>query len=315
MSQGHRYKEIQLAQLRSFCVAATDGNFTSAAKALGLSASTVWQQVRALERELKARLLLRRGRAVELTAEGRALLEIVQPHVSGLDSLRRLFESRRAELPQELVLASGAYLLAHHLTRPVRRFRATWPSVRLTLRVAAWSALHRLVERGDADLAVLACDPDVPRSPYLEFEHLFDERLTLMAPAGHPLTRRKRLTPHALIEHPLILPPKGGADRKAIDRLLQKHNLADRPRVAVVCGLIDVAKRYVTAGVGVALMYVTDEVRRGAPGLRLRPLEQQTEPLPIELAVRKGAALPEYVQEFRRLVRQFLSTNTSSSDG
>ena len=53
MSQGHRYKEIQLAQLRSFCLAATDGNFTSAAKALGLSASTVWQQVRALERDLK----------------------------------------------------------------------------------------------------------------------------------------------------------------------------------------------------------------------------------------------------------------------
>ena len=55
MSQGHRYKEIQLAQLRSFCLAATEGNFTSAAKALGLSASTVWQQVRALERELKAK--------------------------------------------------------------------------------------------------------------------------------------------------------------------------------------------------------------------------------------------------------------------
>jgi DNA-binding transcriptional LysR family regulator len=114
MSQSHRYKEIQLAQLRSFCLAATEGNFTEAARALGLSASTVWQQVRALERELKAKLLRRRGREVELTDEGRLLLETVQPHVGALDSLRRLFEARREGIRQELVVASGAYLFAHH---------------------------------------------------------------------------------------------------------------------------------------------------------------------------------------------------------
>src|SRR6516225_6129960 len=149
MSHDHRYKEIQLAQLRSFCLAANEGNFTSAARALGLSPSTVWQQVRALERELKAKLLRRRGRAVELTDEGGLLLETVQPHVSGLDSLRRLFEARRAGVRQELVIASGAYLFANHLPRPVQQFRAERPGVQVTLRVAAWSALRRLVERGE----------------------------------------------------------------------------------------------------------------------------------------------------------------------
>src|SRR5438309_8433271 len=104
MSQTHRYKEIQLAQLRSFCLAATEANFTSAAKALGLSTSTVWQQVRALERELRAKLLRRRGRVVKLTDEGRLLLETVQPHVSGLDSLRRLFETRRQVPPDRAPL-------------------------------------------------------------------------------------------------------------------------------------------------------------------------------------------------------------------
>src|SRR5215472_13075199 len=103
MNPRPRYKEIQLAQLRSFCLAATEGNFTAAAKALGLSASTVWQQVRAQERELKAKLLRRRGRVVELTDGGRLLLDTVQPHVSGLDSLRRLFEARCQGLCPELV--------------------------------------------------------------------------------------------------------------------------------------------------------------------------------------------------------------------
>jgi DNA-binding transcriptional LysR family regulator len=309
MGQSQRYKELQLPQLRSFCLAATEGSFTSAARALGLSNSTVWQQVRALERQLKARLLRRRGRAVEVTDEGRLLLELVQPHVSGLDSLCRLFEARRVDLPQELVIASGVYLFAHHLPAAVRRFRAEHPAVSVTLRVAAWSALHRLMERGEADLAVLACDPDVPRSPYLEYGHLFDEQLALMTPAGHPLARRKRVSPAELVKHPLLLPPKGGADRKILDRFFRKHNLADRVRAALVCGLVDVVKQYVLAGVGVALLYVTGDVARGTPGLHLRVLDPEMERLPIEVAVRRGAHLPEYVQTFRRIVREVLSVS------
>jgi DNA-binding transcriptional LysR family regulator len=307
MTQSRRYKEIQLSQLRSFCLAATEGNFTSAARALGLSASTVWQQVRALERELGAKLLRRRGRAVELTDEGRLLLEMVQPHVGGLDSLRRLFEARREGLRQELVVASGAYLLANHLTRPVQQFRAEQPSIQVTLRIAAWSALQRVVERGETDVGVLACDPDVPRSQYLEYEHLFDEPFCLLAPAGHPLARARRVTPQELLKHPLILPPKGGADRRAFDRILRKHNLTDRVRPALVCGMVDVVKRYVTSGIGVALMYVTEEVARCTPGLHVRPLDLGMEPLSIEMAVRKGTHLPGYVEEFRRIVRRCLS--------
>jgi DNA-binding transcriptional LysR family regulator len=307
MSQSHRYKEIQLAQLRSFCLAASEGNFTSAARALGLSASTVWQQVRALERELKAKLLRRRGRAVELTDEGRLLLETVQPHVSGLDSLRRFFEGRRAGVRLELVVASGAYLFANHLPGPIRQFRAEWPSIQVTLRIAAWSALQRVVERGETDVGVLACDPDVPRSPFLEYEHLFDELLCVMAPAGHPLLRAKRITPHDLMKYPLILPPKGGADRRAFDSLLHKHNLTERVQAALVCGLVDVAKKYVTSGVGVAVMYVTGEAAQGTAGLHVRPLNSEIERLSIEMAIRKGTHLPEYVKEFRRVVRRTIS--------
>ena len=89
MGQGsfYKYKDIQLPQLRSFCLAATEGNFTAAAAVLGVSVSAVWQQVRALERELGAALFRRQGRTVELTSSGRLLLELARPHVSGLDSL------------------------------------------------------------------------------------------------------------------------------------------------------------------------------------------------------------------------------------
>ncbi len=303
MRNSHRYKEIQLAQLRSFCLAATEGNFTSTARALGLSTSTVWQQVRALERELKAKLLRRQGRSVELTDEGRMLLETVQPHVSGLDSLRRFFETRRDGIRQELIVASGAYLLANHLGEPIRQFRQQQPSVQVILRIAAWSALQRIVERGETDVGVLACDPDTPRSPQLEYEHLFDERFSLMIPPGHPLLRLKTICPADLVKYPLVLPPKAGTDRRAFDRLLRKQNLSDQVQTALVCGLVDVAKRYVALGVGVAPMYVTEKVTQGTPGVQVRPLEADMERLAIEMATRKGTHLPAYVNDFRQIVR------------
>ena len=101
--------------------------------------------------------------------------------------------------------------------------------------------------------------------------------------------------------------PKGGADRKVIERFFRKHNLADRVQTTLICGLIDVVKEYVLRGIGVALMYVTDEVGRSTPGLHLRPLDPEIERLPIEMAVRKGGHLPEHVEEFRRAVRQCLA--------
>jgi DNA-binding transcriptional LysR family regulator len=103
------------------------------------------------------------------------------------------------------------------------------------------------------------------------------------------------------------LPPKGGADRKAFERVLRKHNLADRARPALVCGLVDVAKRYAALGLGIAVLYVTDEAARSTPGLHVRRLDSESERLSIEMAVRKGTHLPDYVEAFRRLVRQYFA--------
>src|SRR5262249_8213432 len=121
-----------------------------------------------------------------------------------------------------------------------------------------------------------------------------------------PLAHAKRITLDELVKYPLILPPKGGADRRAFDRILRKHNVTDRAQIALVCGLVDVVKKYVAFGIGIGLMYVTEEVAQATPGLRVRPWGHDVEQLPIEMAVRKGTHLPAYVEDFRRMVRRFL---------
>jgi hypothetical protein len=91
------------------------------------------------------------------------------------------------------------------------------------------------------------------------------------------------------------------------DRLLRKYDLTDRAQIALVCGLVDVAKKYVTMGIGIALMYVTVGVTQTTRGLQLRALDDEIERLPTEMAVRKGTHLPKYVDLFRQNVRRFVS--------
>jgi DNA-binding transcriptional LysR family regulator len=293
MPQREHYKDLQLPQLRSFCLAAARGNFTAAAEAQSLSVSAVWQQVRALERHLGATLLRRRGRAVELTPEGHVLLELVQPHLSGLESLGKLFDARRATLPRPVSVAATDYLLSYNLPKTIEKFTASCPSARLTLRADTPRAVVRLVEDGAVDIGISPYDKDEPRSPVLEYKDLFDRQFQLLCSHRHPLARKKQLVPADLTGYPMIAPPRGSFSQRTLERVLQRHGLAERVHVLVESRTVGVVCHYAALGLGIAMLYVGPEICRFLPELRLRVFDPQLEHLPVALLVRKGIHLAE----------------------
>ncbi|OAI54479.1 hypothetical protein AYO44_14935 [Planctomycetaceae bacterium SCGC AG-212-F19] len=306
MPRRTRYKDLQLGQLRSFLVAATEGNFTTAAKALGASVPTVWQQVRSLERRLGTSLLWRRGRELQLTQEGKLLLELIQPHVSGLDSLERMFETRRTDLPQQLTVAATYYLLSQHLPGTSQQFTHEHPKVRLILRGSLWPDVVRLVERGEADVGVVSYAPEEPRSPYLTYEHLFDLQFTLLTAAQHPLARKKQVSLQDLVKYPMILSGKETFSHKMLERLLNRHDLGGQIQVVMESPNTDILRKYVARGLGIALTYLGGEDNPPTPGLTLRLFDPDVEPLPVFIVVRKDAYLPEPVAQFRAMLRRML---------
>jgi DNA-binding transcriptional LysR family regulator len=309
MRNGHCYKTVQLSQLRTFCLAAAEGNFTATARSLGLSVPTVWQQVRALEEQMETTLLRRQGRALELTQEGRLLLELIQPHVSGLDSLLPLFKKRCTELGAPLNIASTHYLISYHLPRPVREFTRLLPPVRLKLIAGLWSEATRHVERGEADLGVTSYDRELPRRPSLDYDHLFDMRFTLIVAPDHPLAGQKRLRLGDLVKYPIILGPRESCGRKTLERLLLGEDLLGAMHVVMENQSTDAILRYVASGVGIALLYARHDLSHHFPQLRFRVFDPKLPGLPVALVWRKGAHLSAPADEFRRLVRRFLAEN------
>ena len=71
----HRFKEFNLTQLRIFCEFLQKKSFADTARAMNLSHSGVWQQVRALERRFGVSLLQRHGRTWRPTEDGQALFD------------------------------------------------------------------------------------------------------------------------------------------------------------------------------------------------------------------------------------------------
>jgi DNA-binding transcriptional LysR family regulator len=305
MGRSFRYKDIQLTQLRSFCIAATRQNFTTTAEVLGLSTSTVWEQVRALEQKLGAVLFRQGGRSVELTPEGQVLLELVQPHINGLDSLERLFKARRAQLPQQLTVASTQYLLRYHLPRAIQEFTAARPGIHLNVDTPG-AEVMQLIEKGAAELAVAPYDPEKPRSPSLEYEDLFELPLMLLMGARHPLARKKRVALTDLVAHPLILPAQETYSRRVIDRILHRQGFNEPLRVVMETLTFDTIQKYVALGVGVAVMHMTDDVDPAMEGMHMRVFDPALERLPVAMVVRKYAHLAKPVEEFRRIVRRCL---------
>src|SRR5262249_55433260 len=156
------YKGVQLEQIRSFCRVARLGSFVAVAHELGLSPPTVWRQVRALERECKTQLLVRKGRSVQLTPEGRLALELLEPHLTGIESVRELLHQRPNNPPRQLPVASTSMLLADYLGEPLQEFAQAEPSVMLSLlnEPADQSLQHVLA--GEADVGVVTYLPEEP---------------------------------------------------------------------------------------------------------------------------------------------------------
>lgn len=304
----YKYKDIQLPQLRSFCLVATEGNFTIAAAALGLSTSAVWQQVRALELKLGESLVRRRGRSVETTAAGRMLLELAQPHVAGLDSLTRLFEARQAGLADPVTVVATPHLITYHLPDLIRKFTAAHPSAKITLRAGRWREILEHVERGEADVGITPVDRQTTEHPGLEYTPLFEQPLVLLTSADHPLRRKKSLRPKDLSAYSFIVQTKDTCDHASLVRLLNQDDISpEQLQVVLVSHTVDMTFRYVALGVGIAVVHVDPRTCRSVPGVHARVFDARRERLPFVLVVRKNSYRSPLVDEFHRLVRQTMT--------
>lgn len=200
---------VELRHLRCFTAVAEHGHFGRAAASLSLSTPTVSQQVRSLEREIGADLLIRTPRGVGLTPAGVALLPYARRALRVCDdgaSAARSAGGVGAVGPRIGVLHGAAPAVLDWLTDAVRE---VLPASRPTLRSASTTEQVRLLEAGELDIAMvrlpLAAPPDTVLTP------VATEEIGVLLHATHPLAGRPVLRAAELCGVPLVWFPRDRA--------------------------------------------------------------------------------------------------------
>lgn len=196
------HEPVDLRQLEYFLAVAEERHFTRAARRVHIVQSGLSASVHALERELGAPLFVRTTRHVELTEEGRALVDEARAVLAAAERARDAVAQVRGVLRGRLSVGAIQQLPVIDLPRALGRFSERHPDVELRVRQAATNGLVEDVRSGRIDVAFVAHPAHRLRG--LAHVRLAAEPLLLACAPGHPLADHPSVRLAALADETFI---------------------------------------------------------------------------------------------------------------
>ena len=210
---------MNLVQVRMFCLSATLGSVSEAARAMDVTQSAVSKGLSRLQEEEDVRLLeIRRGRLV-LTPAGEMFLPVarrlLEQETLATQCLR---ESRQGETVS--ILTSETFGI-YYLPAILRRLRFLWPATRVRVDLAHNASIEERISRCTHDVGILSRPG---RDPDLSYFHLLDDDLALVCHVGHELSGRSA-EPDELEGRQFVLHEAGSVPRLLAEEFFSRHHL------------------------------------------------------------------------------------------
>ena len=164
---------------RAFLVAAEEGSFSAAGRALSTAQPTIGRQVAALEEELGVALFERIGNALELTTAGLDLVEHVRAMNEAATRVSLSATGQSLSIDGTVCITASELVAAHILPPILRRLRRSHPGIEIEI-VASNSA--RDLRRREADIAVRNF---APTQPEIVAKKIADRHARLYATPGY----------------------------------------------------------------------------------------------------------------------------------
>jgi len=287
---------MTLQQLRYFCgVARQNLNISQAALALHITQPGLSRQLRLLEEELEIELFVRnRTRLVRLTDVGRELLKMAEQTLQSAQNIKIASQDYAARHEGSLTIATTHTQARYALPPVLRRFTQRFPGVRLSLRQGTPVEVSTLVASGNADILIATESLNTPETIVMLPSHKLPR--IVLAPAGHPLLKTKRLTLEQLAVYPLITYDYAFIGHSKTLQAFEAKGI--QPHIALNAIDADVIKTYVEFGLGIAI--VANIAYDHAVDKKLRALDASHlfEANTIQIGIRRNHYLREYMFAF-----------------
>ena len=251
---------LSFRQLQVFKAVYNLRSYSKAGEQLGLTQPAVSAQMKQLEQALEQPLFEYVGRKLYCTAAGEMLAESVDIIFEQLRLLQDDLIEMEGQVSGELNLAvvNTAQCIVPYL---IKGFTERNPRVHIHVRVVNRAlAIQRLNDNAD-HLVIMGL---IPQEKPLESFPFLDNELVPLVPAGHPLTRKDRISAEEFLAQPLLLREPGSGTRLALENHCQQQRLNMVPYMQI--GSNDGLKHAVLAGLGVAVLprlSVLSELRLG----------------------------------------------------
>ncbi|WP_322032232.1 LysR family transcriptional regulator [Paraburkholderia sp. J76] len=188
---------MEMNDLAAFVSVARAGGFRDAARAGGVSASSLSAAVRRLEAKLGLRLLNRTTRSVAPTEAGQRLLESITPLFSELEAALDVLNGYREKPAGTLKLNVPASAARTILPGVLAPFHRAYPEIRVEV----------VVEDGFVDVLQIGCDAGIRYDERLEQDMIAlpigprVERFAAVASPAYLAARGRPEHPRELLEH------------------------------------------------------------------------------------------------------------------
>lgn len=231
------------AQLKAFFALGTAGTFKAAAERLGLTQPAVSIQIRNLENESARTLVRRGGQRIELTEDGRTLLDLVERRSRIETEIAAFLAPPGAGQRQVVTLGADGPHVALDLVAACQRAH---PEIEFDVRMTNWEGAWKDLLELKVDLAVMA---DPPEDARVHRERISSQSLQAWVPAGNPLADRAEVTLEELCAHPLVFRERGSNTQRIVSDALALRGLS--PRVAMQIGSREGVREAVVRGIGI----------------------------------------------------------------
>ncbi|MCX2720800.1 LysR family transcriptional regulator [Roseibium salinum] len=215
---------ITSTQLRALLAVGEFGNYSLAARRIGISQPSLHRVARELEKTSGLDFYVKTAQGIELTEPAQFLAQYTR---LALSELRQGFEELDASKgidSARIVVGTLPLARSFILPKAISDLTRVRPGVSISVVDGPYNDLLHGLRHGEIDFIIGALRDPVPIED-VEQQELFRDRLGIYARSGHPLTQKASVTLADLARYPWIISREGTPTRSHFDQFFQRADM------------------------------------------------------------------------------------------
>lgn len=290
---------MKLNQIKALVAIADCGSIRAAARAMSISQSALTRNMRELEDEFAAPLIVRTYKGVEFTPAGQALLTRARFILESMNLAAQEVAFLRGGTGMQLRVGITPVVATTFFPSVYRRFTQTYPNAEITLVEGLLTEIIPKLLEGRLDFGIAIASP-AGLPPEVILDPISEISLAVAGRVDHPLATNQNWA--TVLDHPWILNQiSASSSNLLIDWLAQQGY--SPPRFVVQCTspflMLEMMRRTDLLGYGPRQMF-EDPIT--GTGIKLFTLENQPPPATLGILKLKAMPLSPVARELQTLV-------------